>query len=213
MPLFHAAWLFAVGIAISSAAWLQPGMMLIALAVCAAACVIAVLPAQRIQWAPMALLWLLLGAWCAEMQPRPAPAQPLLALSDGLLRTVEGTVESAGPIRSETDVSVDEPAADAAAQTIDLHLSSIEVVNDVEDVQEPITGSVRLTIRWPRSLVPQSIDCGDRIRAVARLLPPQQYRDPGAWSRTDYLLQQGITASATVDHARVERLKGSDPGR
>ena len=49
----------------------------------------------------MACLWLLLGAWCAEMEPHPAPAAALAALSDGLMRTVEGTVVDAGPVRSE----------------------------------------------------------------------------------------------------------------
>lgn len=60
-------------------------------------------------WAPMALLWLLLGSWCAQIEPHPAPDQPLLALSDGLLRSVEGTITSAGPVRGEIQQSVDEP--------------------------------------------------------------------------------------------------------
>jgi hypothetical protein len=46
--------------------------------------------------------------------------------------------------------------------------------------------------------------CGERIRAVVRLFPPKEYRDPGAWSRKDYLAEQGATAS--VDKARMERL-------
>ena len=41
---------------------------------------------------------------------------------------------------------------------------------------------------------------------MARLLPPQVYRDPGAWSRADYLLDQGITSTATVTIDRVESL-------
>jgi len=39
----------------------------------------------------------MLGAWCAEMEP--APALTIAALSDGLLRTVEGTVIGARPVR------------------------------------------------------------------------------------------------------------------
>jgi competence protein ComEC len=53
--------------------------------------------------------------------------------------------------------------------------------------------------------------CGERVRAVVRLLRPEIYRDPGVWSRADYLLDQGITASATVASDRVERL-GQTPG-
>ena len=32
MPLFHAAWLFAVGVAATQAVWLRPGYVLVALA-------------------------------------------------------------------------------------------------------------------------------------------------------------------------------------
>ncbi len=210
--MFHAAWIFAAGIAATSAVWFEPGMMLIALAACSAACILAAARAQRILWLPLVLLWLLLGAWCAQMEPHPAPDQPLLALSGGLLRTVEGTVSGAGPVRGETDQSVDGPSSSAfsqiPSQTMDLRLATIEVVNDTEDVQAPSEGTVRLTVRWPQPRHPSPFFCGDRVRAVVRLLPPETYRDPGAWSRADYLLEQGITASASVDIARVERVSG-----
>ena len=44
-----------------------------------------------------------------------------------------------------------------------------------------------------------------------RLLPPETYHDPGVWSRADFLLDQGITSTATVNIDRVERL-GPAPG-
>src|SRR5215472_18561656 len=112
VPLFHAAWLFAGGISVSGARWIGPGALLLSLAVAAAACGAAALRAQRVAWIPMALLWVLLGAWCAEMEPHPAPAPQLLALSNGLLRTVEGTVIDAGPVRNELD-------ADAEAASVE----------------------------------------------------------------------------------------------
>ena len=74
VPLFHAAWLFAAGIVLASRLWLRPSLVLIALALIAALCCVAALRAQRIAWLPLAALWLLLGAWCAEMEPHPAPA-------------------------------------------------------------------------------------------------------------------------------------------
>src|SRR5208282_6300893 len=43
-------------------------------------------------------------------------------------------------------------------------------------------------------------------------LPPEEYRDPGAWSRTDYLLDQGISSSGSVTLDHVEDL-GSEPAR
>jgi competence protein ComEC len=215
VPLFHAAWLFAAGIAVTEALWLRPSQVLVALALVAALCCVAALRAQRIAWLPLAALWLLLGAWCAEMEPRPAPASALAALSDGLLRTVEGTVVDAGPVRGETVQSLMDHDDHGEAvepqqrpsQRIDLRVSSMEVVTDANDAQTPVEGGVRLTVHWPQIAAGQQpFRCGERIRAVVRLLPPEVYRDPGVWSREDFLLDQGITSTATVGIDRVDRL-------
>jgi competence protein ComEC len=206
IPLFHAAWLFAAGIALTAAWWFSPVSLLVSMLILVPACAGAALRAQRIAWFPMALLWILLGAWCAQMEPHPAPGAQLLALSDGLLRTVEGTVTSAAPLRDEREENIDGPAADQSTQRIDVRLTSLEVVDDDSDRQVAAEGSVRLTVRWPKGQQPQAVLCGERIRATARLLPPQVYRDPGAWNRAGYLLDQGITSTSSINSARVEML-------
>ena len=212
VPLFHAAWLFALGILVASAVWLRPSLLLIALVPVAAGSVVAAFRAQRIAWLPLATLWVLLGAWCAEMEPHPVPAPALDTLSDGLLRTVEGTVANTGPVQTATEQNVDEPNETAPTQRIDLRVSSLELVTDAEDVQSPVQGGVRLTIRWPAgSAAPQPFRCGERIRADVRLLPSEVYHDPGVWSRADYLLNQGITSTSSVAADRVQRLGPSAP--
>jgi competence protein ComEC len=224
-PLFHAAWLFAAGIAVTHWVWLRPGMVLVALTTVAVLCGVAALRAQRIAWLPVATLWCLLGAWCALMEPQPAPAPALASLSDGLLRSVEGTVMDAGAVRGETEQNLnDEPEDRAPApqptQRIDLRVSSLEMVTDTEDTQAQIAGGVRLTVRWPEGTATQAAPlpnqatsptaqpfrCGDRIRAAVRLLLSETYHDPGVWSREDYLLDQGITSTASVAIERVERI-------
>ena len=210
VPLFHAAGLFAAGILAARCLWLRPSLVLIALAAIAILCCVAALRAQRIAWLPLAFLWLLLGTWCALMQPRPAPAPALAALSDDLLRSVEGTVVDTGPVRTEIEQNIDEPILQSPSQRVDLRLSSAEQVSDAADDQIPVTGGVRLTVRWPSpNFLTQPFRCGDRIRAIVRLLPPAAYRDPGVFSRADYLLDQGITSTATVSIDRVERLGSS----
>ena len=207
VPLFHAAWMFAVGIAVAQARWLVPGFILAALIPIVVLCAVAALRAQRMAWLPVALLWLLLGAWCAEMQPQPAPAPDLAALSDGLLRTVEGTVVQTGSVRNEAEQDLDMPAAaPSPSERIDLRVSSLEVVSDTEDVQAPAQGEVRLTVRWPAGTAAAPIGCGEHMRVVARLLPPEVYHDPGAWNRQEYLLGQDITSTAGVSTEHVERL-------
>ena len=223
VPLFHAAWLFAAGIAAAHWLWLRPSLVLIALVPVAALCCLAAFRAQRIVWLPLAVLWILLGAWCAQMEPQPAPAPQVAGLSDGLMRTVEGVVVDAGPVRGEVEQNLNDSdsAYSAAGQTavtgpqpsqrIDLRVSSLEVATDTEDAQEPADGGVRFTVRWPAEADPAPLRCGERLRAVARLLRPEVYHDPGVWSREDFLLDQGITATATVAIDKIDRL-GPAPG-
>jgi competence protein ComEC len=210
VPLFHAAWLFALGVVIAHYVWLRPSYLLIALAPVAFLCGIAAFRAQRTAWLPLAVLWCLLGAWCAEMQPQPEPEPALVALSDGLMRTVEGTVIDAGPVRSEVDGDAGEISSAEPSQRIDLHLATVEFVTDREDIQKPMSGGARLTVRWPSGAgFPAAFHCGDRIRADARLMLPEVYRDPGAWNRRDYLLDQGITSTASLKADRIELLSSS----
>jgi competence protein ComEC len=209
VPLFLAAFLFSSGVVAARSFYVPPARLLLALAGLIVLCVFAALRAHRIAWFPMALVWIVLGAWCAEMEPQPAPAPGLLTLSDGLLRTVEGTVTNAGPIRAPTDQGVDQDTAEPPSQGIDLHLSSIEFVDDTSDRQIPISGGVRLTVKWPQS-IPRRIRCGERVRAVARLLPPETYHDAGVWNRTDFLVDEGITSTASVKVDRVELLGNTE---
>lgn len=219
-PLFHAAWLFATGIVVASRVWMQPAWVLVALALVAALCCLAVCRgehSQRIRWLSLAVLWILLGAWCEEMEPQPAAAPELATLSDGLLRTVEGTVVDAGPVRTDLEQNVDEPTATVPSQMINVRVATVEVVNDQSDTQAAVDGGVRLTVRWPPKAQKGALagvsafQCGERVRAVVRLLRPESYRDPGVWSRADYLLDQGITSTGSVAIDRVERL-GRAPG-
>ncbi|MDR3793023.1 MAG: ComEC/Rec2 family competence protein [Terracidiphilus sp.] len=212
IPLFHAAWLFAVGIAATHWVWLPASFVLVAVAAMAAVCVTAALKAMRLAWLPMGVLWLLLGAWCALMEQQPAPSRTLDTASDGLMRTVEGTVVDATPVRTEVEQNVREDAQfDASArseepsQRVDVEVVRAEVVDDTEDRIAPADGRIRLTVRWPEGR-PAALRCGERIRATVRLLRPEVYRDSGAWNRADFLLDEGITSTASVPTEHVERL-------
>lgn len=195
MPLFEAAWQFALGIAATHWIYVQPSVVLVMLAPAALLCMLAAWRAQRIAWLPLAMLWMLLGMWCALMEPAPAPSSQLVAMSDGLLRTVEGTVTGAGSVRGELEQNLsDEFQADQSSvepsQRIDVRVEDIEKVDDREDVQVPASGTVRLTVRWPAETAALPFRCGGRVRAVVRLMQPQTYHDPGVWSREEYLVDQ-----------------------
>jgi competence protein ComEC len=202
-PLFFAAMLFAGGALAAHFAWIRPAVLLVALLASATVCCVAGVRALRLATLPLTLFWILLGAWCAEMEPQPAPDAQLLSLSDGLLRTVEGTVTDAAPLRQEMEEESGRPPVRVTTQRVDVQLGSIETVDDLQDQLISASGKVRLTLRW-KGLDAARLRCGDRIRADVRLLPPQVYHDPGAWNRRDFLLQSGITATASVPAQRVE---------
>lgn len=213
IPLFHAACLFALGIAATRWLWLSPPVALMALAALAAVVVLAALFAARLAWVAVSLLWIVLGAWCAWMEPQPARSTSLDAITDGLMRSVEGTIAEASPLRREIERNVNEHEADAGSeasqttqpsQRIDLDLDRAEWVDDASDHEIPVAGRVRFTVRWPADAQPALFHCGERVRAVVRLLHPQIYRDPGAWNREEFLLGQGVSATATVKIEQIE---------
>jgi competence protein ComEC len=181
----------------------------------AALCVVAGYRAQRTAWLPLALVWLLLGYWCAQLEPQPAPSPALVPFANGLLRTVEGTVVDGSPVRSELDDPVREDDLSAApaarqqpTQRIDIDLTAVEMVNDNEDREVPAAGRIRVIVRWPVG-APEPFRCGDRLRAELRILRQADYRDPGAWSRSAYLLDEGVTATATAPFDLIVRTGAS----
>jgi competence protein ComEC len=208
-PLFHAAWIFALGILLAKFEWLRPGWLLIALLLVAALTLLAVFRAPRLMLSVLAVFILLLGASSAELEPHPAPSAQIARLADGLIRSVEGTVVDVGPLRGERQEDLDEPTRTAPSQRVDLQLATIESVTDSEDRQIPVDGRVRVQLHWPANSNVQTFHCGDRIRLNTRLLMPENFRDPDVWSRGESLLDQGITATASEDALSAERL-GTD---
>ncbi len=87
VPLFHAACLFAVGIAGTHWLWLRPGIVLVSLALLAILCGLAALrAAHRVASDGVALVPA--GRVVRGDGAPPCPAPALVEVSDGLLRTV-----------------------------------------------------------------------------------------------------------------------------
>jgi competence protein ComEC len=60
-PLFHAAWLFAIGIVVAHYLWMRPAWLLLSLAPIAVLSGLAAIRAQRLIWLPLGVLWCILG--------------------------------------------------------------------------------------------------------------------------------------------------------
>lgn len=213
-PLFQAACLYALGIAAARKLWIPPSHLLVSLLLLALLSACSARFTLRLVWLPVSLLWILLGAWCAEMEVEPQPSKDLALLSDGLLRTIEGTITTASPVRHEVEQDVDDPvqARERYVQRVEVRFTGVEVITDATDEIEPMAGGARLTLRW--TLPPASpFSCGQRIRADVRLLQPETYHDAGAWNSAEYLASRGITATGAVDATQPQVLPAAPSPR
>ncbi len=105
---------------------------------------------------------------------------------------------------------MDEPGTPTTS--IDLNLTAIEDVTPDTSRMVPITGGVRATLfsTNPAQSQPQ-FHCGEPIEVALRLRIPERYNDPGAWQYADYLLDQGIAATANLSAANLHMPQTSTP--
>jgi competence protein ComEC len=207
IPLFYASLCFLAGIAFARYQYLRPGYLLLSLIPIAAIAILALTKAPRVVWMPLAFLWFTLGILALETEPTPTPNSAVTDLSDGLLRTVEGEVVNAGPQRARNstqapeDSEPDTPREHLPDQTqlVDLQLTTAEVITDTTDTLTPIPNPITARIRLTVIANPSAILCGQHLRAVIRMLPPDTFRDPGVWSSATWLESQQISALATIN--------------
>ena len=183
---------------------------------------------------PVAVLWIAAGLWAAQLQPIPPPQTVLLTYADGLSRTAQGRIvrirtlpfrtgSSDGTYNTGGDLDPDqwdESTENTTPSTsIDLSLTAIEDVTPETSRMVPITGGVRATLlangtpQTQQQLLPQpqtkpQPHCGDHVEITLRLRAPERYRDPGAWQFADYLLEQGIAATANVPSTNLHVIAG-----
>ena len=187
----------------------DPAVVLLAAVVsCAGLTALALSRSSRVSVIPLAGLWVAAGVWGAQVEPAASRQTAVLAYADGLSRTVEGrvtrirTLPPRGAAMSDADeVDWEEPGDPVVA--LDLDLTAIEEVTPDVSRLVPVQGGVRATV-LAGALPP--VRCGDLIEAPVRLRVPQRFRDPGAWQYADFLLDQGIAATANVPAAKVRRM-------
>jgi competence protein ComEC len=102
-------------------------------------------------------------------------------------------------------------------QTLDLES---EQVQTSDGVLVPVKSGIRVSIYSPRAnedapadMIPTSpltktFHYGDRIRFLAKLKPPRNFRNPGAFDYEGYLADRGIAALGSAKIENVELLAG-----
>jgi len=214
VPLLTACTCFAIGDLIALR-W-QPTLLLAAATLLLfALCIISLRKAVRVAIVPTYALWIAVGCWCAQIE-QPIPQQRVLHhFADGLTREVQGTVvrvRTLPPPQHNLPHPAFEPDAweadpDPDTQSVDIDVQSVEYLTPDLSVMQPTTGGIRFTVNGPQL----SLKCGDLIDLTLRLRPPDVYRDPGAWSYSDYLLSEGIGATGNARSARVRVVHSAQP--
>ena len=211
-PMLAAALCFAAG-DLTARHWQPPALLFTALLLVLLLSIAGLLWARRIAVVPVLALWVVVGFTCAQIE-LPVFRQPqLTGYADGLSRTVRGRVvrvRELAPENSSPDQVNDQPWAlgpGAWEQTsgephrsVDLQVEAVEDVTPDVSTMRPVSGGIRVTLMDAAPL----LSCGDVIEIPLRLRVPDTYRDPGAWSYSDYLLGQGIS---TLASAHTQRLR------
>jgi competence protein ComEC len=222
--LLVAALCFALGESLSKIppATAHPTTLLLLAAVALAALtLIALRRTLRLAILPVATLWMVAGLWSAQIAPAPSPQNVLLGYADGLSRTVQGRIvriRSLSPHAKDVDDFDNDPdqwdEQGAPSISVDLDLVAIEDVTPDTARMIPIAGGVRATLFNDRDQALQSqtqFHCGDMVEIPLRLRAPERYRDPGAWQFADYLLDQGIAATANAPATKLHRMASAAP--
>lgn len=199
-PSLFAALCFAAGILIARLRWFLPGLFLLALLVAFAVAAIAATRAPRLAWITTALVYLLLGVFCAEVAPAVNPQQKLALLADNTPRTVQGRIIRIGAIRTVTSTLPfsNQPRAEHS-QRFELHI--------------PHTGTARITLYAPITAPFPRLACNDTIRVGVSLHQMELFLDPGVWNARQYFLEQGIGAIGSTNPSRLTVLSsGHAPG-
>ncbi|HEX3966775.1 MAG TPA: ComEC/Rec2 family competence protein [Edaphobacter sp.] len=177
----------------------------------------------RVGIVPLAVVWMAIGCWCAEIQPAPPTQQALASYADGLSRQLHGRVmrvRELPPQQNNSDrdheagwwpeKEADEEAAVTGALSVDLEVDSIEEVTPDISRMIPMTGGVRMNVIADKLSADGSaaralprFKCGDVLEAPMRIKLAERYHDPGAWQYADYLLAQGIGAHASVRASKI----------
>ncbi len=202
-PLLYAALSFSAGILLGTHVWRPPLWWMVSIAVFLAAAGYFV--QRRIRWAfPLACGALVfLGALIIQARGPATVSTGILRFADGNQVTLTARVTrdgfrregGFGAERQVLEVESEQVAAGGAAENISAGIR-LTLYSKPEGGAEATTGPTPL-YRY-----------GQRLRLSAKLRPPRNFRNPGAFDYRSYLAQRGIAALGSANQAEVQVLPG-----
>ena len=212
--MFWAAAVFSLGLWVGLRAWRPPSWWAIAIATLTLAVCWFV---SRRTWLARALalaVWFLFGALLIQIRGRPSEDPRLAEFSDGQAVTLTAHVMREGYARPRESGSV--------SRSLDIESESIE--SEGVALHQPLHAGIRLSI-YERGEAPGNAEAepppaptldftyGERLRIQAKLHPPRNFRNPGAFDYEGYLRESGISMLGSASMADVQRLPGFSGNR
>ncbi|HEY1806979.1 MAG TPA: ComEC/Rec2 family competence protein [Acidobacteriaceae bacterium] len=209
-PALVAAVCFVAGDAASWVGWVAAGWLLVALVLLLAVGAVAAWRAERVAPVAAGAVCVLLGMFCAEVQPRPASETPLSRIAaaipaatpatrrEGIETSplIEGTiVRASGVRRSASAAPYSDVAREEQSQQVDVRVAT------VDGRSLPAPEGLRLTVYAPAGARLPAMACGSEVQGRAALHLSERFLDPGVWDAGAWLRQQGISAVGSA-HAQ-----------
>ena len=197
-PLFWAALFFSVGIVLGNYAW-RPASWWVTAGIAFVASAICVVRKRTLSPKILAFAALIaVGALSIQMR-RDSESEHSLWFGDGEVQ-ITARVITEGEIQSEGDGSF--------RQRVDIETEAIDSDSQTKKIAEGIRLSIYQNDRESSRDRMRLFSYGQRIRFQATLVPPRNYRNPGAFDYAGYLRENGIVATASVKYSAVEIFPG-----
>jgi competence protein ComEC len=216
-PIFAATVSFSGGILLQNYIYKPAGLYfacMIAFALCSLVAMRVAKGRRRalLAYAGAVLAFFPAGALCtAAREARAMPTATVMDYSGGEEVTLTGYVARSGSLRSGRDLH----------ESLDI---AVEQAQREGEAPRAVNGCVRLNLYVPGSgrgfaweteedgaeetVAPPVFDYGTRLRIVAKLRPPVNYRNPGNMDYAGWLHGQGIAALGSAKSTNVDVLSG-----
>jgi len=189
---------FSVGIVLGNYAW-RPASWWVTAGIAFVASAICVVRKRTLSPKILAFAALIaVGALSIQMR-RDSESEHSLWFGDGEVQ-ITARVITEGEIQSEGDGSF--------RQRVDIETEAIDSDSQTKKIAEGIRLSIYQNDRESSRDRMRLFSYGQRIRFQATLVPPRNYRNPGAFDYAGYLRENGIVATASVKYSAVEIFPG-----
>ena len=202
-PALLVAVCFGMGILAVQWRWFRPGSLLTGVLLSLMLTAVAAVRAERMAYVAAALLCVLLGSFCAEVERRPPAFTPLGQIAEATpaptpsarrsgLRTthdIQSRVLRLGAVRTaDSPAPYSEEVRQERSRQMDVQVLA------VDGAKLPAPDGLRLTVYAPANAAFPDFRCGEELHGQVAMHAEERFLDPGVWDGRAWLEQQGISA-------------------